>query len=98
MPIVKRVRVTCYEPIAVHPTYRQPWADVWVTFTAKPGRRRYEFAPTLLSRPELDVDLSDAREEANSPDSSPGEVERLENIATALETQRIFVDPVLPDP
>ena len=27
---MKRVLVKCYEPIAVDPDYRQPWADVWI--------------------------------------------------------------------
>lgn len=57
MPSPKRVLVRCYEPIAVDPTYRQPWGDVWIRFKAKPGRRVYTFGPTLISRPEVERDL-----------------------------------------
>ena len=80
------------------PGYRQPWADVWVTFSGKPGRRRYEFAPTLLSRPELDLDLSNAKDEANSSSEYSGHIARLEKIVAVLRSQRVYVDPAYPNP
>jgi hypothetical protein len=51
--------VTCitHEPLGMYPDARQGWCDVWIRFKAKPGRKKYYFGPTLMSRGELDADL-----------------------------------------
>ena len=33
------------------------WADVWVSFTAKPGRKRISFGPTLSSKTDVQRSL-----------------------------------------
>jgi hypothetical protein len=50
----KRVRLTCHEPFAVDPTQKQPWADVYVMFKTRPGRRGVPIEPTLMSRSDLE--------------------------------------------
>jgi hypothetical protein len=52
MPI-KRIRVICHEPIAVSRQARQRWADVYLRFTTKPGRRIVRLGPTLMARADL---------------------------------------------
>jgi hypothetical protein len=59
----KHVTIRCHEPIAWDRFARQPWSDVWLNFTAKPGRKKYCFAPTLVSKPVLEDDLRDAQEQ-----------------------------------
>ena len=61
---MKRVRITCYQPIALDPTIRQPWADVWIRFKTRSGRPAHEYGPTLLSRKELQGDIRKARQDA----------------------------------
>jgi hypothetical protein len=55
--MAKHIQIQCHEPMAIDKTYRQPWADVWLQFTAKPARKKYKLAPTLISRPALERDL-----------------------------------------
>jgi hypothetical protein len=50
----KHVTIRCYDPIARDKFARQPWSDVWLSFTAKPGRKKYCFAPTLVSKVALE--------------------------------------------
>jgi hypothetical protein len=59
----KHVTIRCHEPIARYKFARQPWSDVWVIFTAKPGRKKYCFAPTLVAKPTLEDDLRSAQEQ-----------------------------------
>ena len=58
----KRILAICYGPIAFGPHYRSPWEDVWIRWKAKPGRRLYYVAPTLICRAELLADLKRTRE------------------------------------
>jgi hypothetical protein len=58
----KRIVAVCYGPIAFGPQYRSPWEDVWIRWKAKPGRRLYYAAPTLICRAELLADLKWTRE------------------------------------
>jgi hypothetical protein len=58
----KRIVAVCYGPIAFGPQYRSPWEDVWIRWKAKPGRRLYYAAPTLICRAELLADLKRTRE------------------------------------
>ena len=58
----KHVTIRCYDPIARYKFARQPWSDVWLSFTAKPGRKKYRFAPALVSKVALEGDLRFAQE------------------------------------
>lgn len=89
---MKRVLVRCYDPIAVDPTARQPWSDVWIRFTSRPGRRTYQYGPTLLSRPELRHDLRAVREDATIGESTPVSIPLLEGIDRILDASPIHVD------
>lgn len=45
------------EPLFVSKEYRQPWADVWLSWTSKPGRTKMKYAPCLVSKPSAEQDL-----------------------------------------
>ena len=57
----KHVAIRCHDPIAWDKFARQPWSDLWISYTAKPGRKKYRFAPTLVSKPVLEDDLRSAQ-------------------------------------
>lgn len=90
----KRVLVVCHEPIAIDPTSRQGWADVWIRFKAKPGRSVYRWAPTLVSRSDLVRDLELTRKvQTENPDLDfVEEVRDLEAALERLKTEPRFVD------
>lgn len=46
----KKITVKCYGPIGHNKTYQSPWEDVWLSWTGKPGRKKYYLAPTLCSK------------------------------------------------
>ena len=57
----KLITVRSYDPIAIDRKCRQPWSDVWISFTGKPGRKKYKFGPTLVAFPALIQDVELAR-------------------------------------
>ena len=69
MPL-KTVRVECFEPLAVDRDARQTWADLWIRFKAKPGRRVVRLALTLISR--IDLEQQVRRESADAQLSTDG--------------------------
>lgn len=89
---MKRVLVRCYEPIAVDQDCRQPWSDVWIRYKARPGRRVYGFAPTLISHRELLFNLRQAQDEARTSKKAQTEVKRLENVIARLQTSAVYVE------
>ena len=94
---MKRVLVRCYESIAVDRDCRQPWSDVWIRYKARPGRRVYGFAPTLISRRELKFTLRQAQEEARTSEEAQVEVKRLEGIVARLQKSAVHVEIDGPD-
>ncbi|MBN1569114.1 MAG: hypothetical protein JXA73_14790 [Acidobacteria bacterium] len=60
----KKIRVSCYGPIAVSRRYRSPWEDVFLSWTGKPGRRKYHLMLSLISRK---VAERDHQEDTMSP-------------------------------
>lgn len=52
----KKITVKCYGPIAVGREHRSSWEDVWLSWTGKPGRKKYYLGPTLVSRTALEQD------------------------------------------
>lgn len=46
----KKITVDCYGPIAVGRKYQSPWEDVWLSWKAKPGRKKYYLAPCLIGK------------------------------------------------
>ena len=89
---MKRVLIRCYEPITVDPDYRQPWSDVWIRYKARPGRRVYGFAPTLISRREWMFNLQEAQDEARTSEKAQVEVKRLESVIARLQTSAVHVE------
>ena len=94
---MKRVFVRCYEPIAVDRDCRQPWSDVWIRYKARPGRRVYSFAPTLISRREWMFNLQEAQDEARTSKKAQTEVKRLESVVARLQTSAVYVEIDGPD-
>ena len=97
---MKKVAVECWAPFAVEPTATQPWADVSIWYRARPGRRKYEFNPTLCSRGELRTDLREAKSafEADQSGENAAELARLENFSQRLEREGVVMDMFHPDP
>ncbi|HEX8131107.1 MAG TPA: hypothetical protein VF527_18555 [Pyrinomonadaceae bacterium] len=80
----KHVTVRCYDPIARYKFARQPWSDVWLSFTAKPGRKKYCFALTLVSKVALEGDLRSAQEQQakGAVSNYAKDIEIAENVLT----------------
>lgn len=94
---MKRVRVENSEPIAVEPDWPQAWADVYVRFKVRPGRRELRFGPTLYSRPELRAWMALDRARGDLRD-----IDRQVAVETRLDREGIVVSqvpdaPELPD-
>lgn len=96
----KRVLVKCYDRIATDPFCRQPWLDVWIRFKARPGRRSYEYGPTLISRTELRADLRWSRKRAAEEPSgeAAADVAADERIETLLMTSPVYIHTGFPEP
>ena len=58
----KRVRLFCHDPLVVDPEALVYWSDVWVKFKGKPGRKLYEYGPTLISGADMENTLESNRE------------------------------------
>ena len=80
----KCILAICYGPIAFGPQYRSPWEDVWIRWKAKPGRRLYYAAPTLICLAELLADLQRTRERHRKR-PRPEDIAHDEAMLTALE-------------
>ena len=53
----KKIVCKCHEPIGISKKYKQPWSDVYISWTDKPGRKKYRLAPCLVSKPFAEADL-----------------------------------------
>ena len=84
----KLITVRSSDPIAADKNYRQPFFDVWISFTGKPGRKKYKFGPTLVALPALKQDLEMARD-ANDAD----EIADCEKILKFLNDEDFYVAP-----
>lgn len=83
----KLITVRSYDPIAADRNYRQPWSDVWISFTGKPGRKRYQFAPTLVALPALIQDVELARYSGRAD-----EIADCERILKVLSATDFYVE------
>lgn len=52
-PTTKEIRLICHEPMSIDPTAAQAWADVYVEYRCRPGRR-VNLGPTLSGRADLE--------------------------------------------
>jgi len=50
----KKITIRCYGPIALNRKYKSPWEDFYLSWTGKPGRKKYRLAPYLCSRPDIE--------------------------------------------
>jgi hypothetical protein len=82
----KLIHCVSHEPISVSKDARQTWADVWIRFTAKPGRTVRRYGPTLIAMPSLLSDLECERQAGDADD-----IAKLTAILEKLNTQRIVV-------
>lgn len=56
-PKGKLIHCRGHEPIFGDPLFKQPWTDVWIYWSCKPGRRTEHIGPTLVSLPSAKQDL-----------------------------------------
>ena len=56
--MLKRVQAHSHHPVAYWRSEPQPWCDVDISFKARPGRRVYRYWLTLMSRSDIESDLS----------------------------------------
>jgi len=54
--MMKQIQVRCHEPIAIDPTWKQGWSDVWLRWKWNPKRSCRAFL-TLVGRIELLSDM-----------------------------------------
>lgn len=92
----KQKRITCrgHCPIFVDPDYKQPWADVWIRFKARPGRA-FEFGPTLMTKQDVEAHLKITEEcQAEHPEFDYGkDIADARRALAALEVSDVYVDP-----
>jgi hypothetical protein len=91
---VKRVRVSCHEPLAVDPQARQPWADVYLRFKTRPGNHVVRSGPTLMGRNDLRRTIASTRRLATNDADGPFAEELA--VAEAL-LARVDVDGIVVD-
>jgi hypothetical protein len=86
-PKGKLVHCKGHEPIFIQPSFKQPWADVWINWAAKPGRKRMRCGPTLVSLPSAkqDLELTKRCADENPSLDYAEDLEREEIIVTVLE-------------
>jgi len=53
----KKITVRCLGPIAASTKYSSPWEDVWLSWTGKPGRKKFYLAPILVSHYDTRIEL-----------------------------------------
>ena len=58
-PLKKKITVDCHGPIAANKKNKSSWEDVWLTWTGKPGRKKYHLGPCLMSKTALERDHED---------------------------------------
>jgi len=85
--VAKLITVRSYDPIATDREYRQPWSDVWISFTGKPGRKRCKFGPTLVALPALIQDVELARSSGDV-----AETRDCERILRVLSRSNYYVE------
>jgi hypothetical protein len=92
----KKITVACTGPIAVSPKYESPWEDVWLSWKAKPGRKKYYLAPCLQGRidavQEHEINLE--CKEKYPEDDWDKEIENSKAVLEAMSLGKIYVaDP-----
>ena len=88
----KQIKVRCYGPITVDPDYPSLWEDVYLSWTQKPGRKRMEIAPCLVSKTDLISDLLTHKnmQEDGAADFSE-DIERLEKALSTIENGHYYI-------
>lgn len=83
----KEVIINCYEPIVIDNNYQQLWSDIYIKYKAKPGRRTYYKAPTLISKVCLEEDIASC----SNNTINMRMLEYLKNVKTLLDWGVSFV-------
>ena len=84
----KVIRCICSSAIAVWRDAEEPWADVWVRWKTRPGRRCEMYGPTLMARADVEGEIQTAQHaldhpHADDPDWGP----LFERIKTEAEAR-----------
>ena len=87
----KKITARCHGPIAASKKYSSPWEDVWLSWTGKPGRKRYYLAPTLVSHYDIRIELEINQElQAKYGSSYDSDVEEYTEILKYLDHQPYY--------
>ena len=75
-----------------------PWADIWVKFTRKPGRKTECLAPTFIGRADVESNLKYYRQLKRVDEEA---VRELSGVLEALKTNPVVIvpthNPSMPD-
>lgn len=90
----KKILVRCHSPLAVDRKCDVEWSDVWLSWTDKPGRKKYYLAPCLCSKSSLDLDIEVQNKcTADYPDLDwRDETEMLAKASEAVGAGRIYIE------
>lgn len=89
----KLIHCRCHEPIGLSKEAQQPWSDVWIRYTDKPGRKKVCYGPTLVSKGALKRDLDFEREfQAENPEyADEKEIREMEEVLRRLENEPVVI-------
>lgn len=88
----KKITVKCYGPISINSEYKSPWEDIWLSWTDKPGRKKYYCGPTLICKPTLESDLKISLEcKKDYIDGFDKEIEEYTNALAILKHIDIYI-------
>ena len=90
----KKIVCSCHEPIGISKDYEQPWSDTYLSWTGKPGRKKYGLAPTLIGKQAAIQDYKIScwlLEKYPDVKDYQDEKTQLESIIRVLEEEKTYV-------
>lgn len=90
----KKITVKCHGPIALSKKHSSPREYVWLSWTDKPGRKKYYLAPCLVGKSALESDLKISHElkEKYKDDFYDDEISQYESALYWLSHGDILID------
>lgn len=96
--MAKLIKIDCYHPIAIpnRDDIEDSWADVWISFTRKPGRYKEKLFACLVGKYALVRDITFEKEFVSKypqfEDTSKVTIQKLEAALDKLATDAVVVD------